>query len=68
MVQRVDDIRDVFAQVTVDVIGLFQKLRRLIHQVGGQNVVEKAAFIRLVEFFKSAGEETEGSTDENFSS
>ena len=36
MIQRINDVSDILAQVAVDIIWFLEQLRCLIYQVGGQ--------------------------------
>lgn len=65
MVQCVDDVCNVFAHVTADVVRLLQQLRCLIYQVGGQHAGDVAFLICLVELLQAVGEQTEGGKDED---
>ena len=56
VVQGIDHERDIFAHITVNIIRTFKQLRSLIDQVGGQDGVEAAFFICLIEFFQSVCE------------
>ena len=67
MVQGIDDVSNVLTHVTVYIIRFLKKLRCLVNQVGGQDVVEETFFISLVKFIHSIGEKTEGGTDKDAS-
>lgn len=56
VVQGIDHERDILAHITVNVIRTFKQLRSLIDQVGGQDGVEAAFFVCLIEFFESVCE------------
>ena len=63
MVEGVDDQGNVFAHVAGDIVVFGKKLRGLVNQVSGEQLVEDAIFVGFVEFFQAIGEETEGGTD-----
>ena len=48
MVQIVDDKGNVLAHIYAGIVGLRQKLRRLVYQVGGEDPVDQAVLIILV--------------------
>ena len=63
VVEGVDDQGNVFAHVAGDIVVFGKKLRGLVNQVSGEQLVEDAIFVGFVEFFQAIGEETEGGTD-----
>ena len=65
MIQGINDVGNVFAQVAVGVVRLLEQFRCLVYQVGGEDVVKQAVFISLVELVQSIGEQTEGSADKD---
>ena len=52
MIQRINDVSDILAEVAVDIIRFLEQLRCLVYQVGGQNEVKHAGFISLVKFLQ----------------
>ena len=67
VVERVDKIGNVFAQIAVHVPLPAQKIRRLINQICGQDPVDFPVLKSLIEPVQSAGEQAEGGADKNFS-
>lgn len=67
MIQVVDNQGDVLAHVHVDVVRTGEKLRRLVHQVGGQDAVDQAVFIILIELIQPVRKQAEGRTCEDLS-
>lgn len=63
VVKSVDDQSNVFAHVAGDIVVFGKKLRGLVDQVSGEQLVEDAIFVGFVEFFQAIGEETKGGTD-----
>ena len=48
MIQGINDVGNVFAQVAVGVVRLLEQFRCLVYQVGGEDVVKQAVLISLV--------------------
>ena len=65
MVQIVDDKGNVLAHIYAGIVGLRQKLRRLVYQVGGEDPVDQAVLVVLVKFGEAVGEESEGGAAEH---
>lgn len=47
MIQGINDVRQIFTHVTVDIVWFLQQFRSLINQVGGQYIIQKSCFICL---------------------
>ena len=58
MVQRINQVCDVFAEVAVDIVGLLKQLRRLVDQICSEDIVEKTFLIGFVELIQAVGEQT----------
>ena len=67
MIERINDVGNVFAHAAADVPGALQKLGRLINQVCSQNPVDQSIAVSLVKFLKTAGKQTEGREYKNTS-
>ena len=65
MVQGINHQRDVFAHLAADIVWTFQKFRRLIDQVSGQNGIDQAIFVGFVKLLEAIGEQAEGSCSKN---
>ena len=65
MVQSIDDKSNVFAHITVNVIGLGEKFRCLIDKIRGQYSGDDAVIIGLIKFLQSVRKKTECSRSEN---
>ena len=60
MIQRINDVSDILAEVAVDIIWFLEQLRCLVYQVGGQDAVDQTVLIVLVKLLQSVGKQTEG--------
>ena len=63
MIQGVDDQSDILAHVTVDIIFLFQELRSLIYQVGGQKTIKQSLIVGVVKLIQTVGKKSESGAD-----
>ena len=59
MIECVDDERDVFAHIAVDIVRFGQKLRSLVDQVGRKDAAYDAVLVGLVESFHTICEQAE---------
>ncbi len=60
MIQRVDNIGNVFAHVTADIPFFVQELGLLIDQVCREDSVDQALFIRLIKLVQPGSKESKG--------
>ena len=60
MVQSINDVSNVLTHITVDIPLSLKQFRSLVDQVGGQNLVDNAVLVSLVELVQTVGEEAEG--------
>ena len=67
MVQRIDDVGDVFAHAAAGIPFTGQQLRCLVDEVGREDLVDGTFLVGPVEAVKTVGEEAEGSKDEDTS-
>ena len=65
MVQSINDVSNVLTHITVDIPLSLKQFRSLVDQVGGQNLVDNAVLVSLVELVQTVGEEAEGGEDED---
>ena len=66
MIQGINDVSDILAQVAVDIPLTLQEFRCLVDQVGGQHSVDNTRLIGLVKLVQAIGKQTEGGKDKNF--
>jgi len=64
MVKRINDIGNIFAEVTVHIVRLLKQLRCLVDEVCRKDKVKDTIFMCLVKLIHTIGEEAEGRTDE----
>ena len=67
MIQRINNQRNVFAHIHAGIIGLGQKLRALVHQVGSKNPVNDPFLMELIKSGKTVGEKAECREDKYLS-
>lgn len=65
VIQGVDDIGDVLAHSAADVVVAGEELFALVHQIGGDDLVDDPVRDGLVESGHTLGEEAEGGDDED---
>ena len=68
VVERIDDICDVFAHITAYIPGAGQKFGRLVDKICGKYLGNNAVIVGFVKSVESACEKSEGSTYENLGS
>ena len=56
MVQSIDDVSNVLTHITVDIPLSLKQFRSLVDQVGGQNLVDNAVLVSLVELVQTVGD------------
>ena len=65
MIQRIDDICDVFAHIAVDIVRFGKKFRCLVGQIRCYHAVDNAIFHCLVELVQTVGKQTKGRDNED---
>ena len=65
MIQSINDVSDVFTHITVNVVWSGKKFRCLVSEVCGNYFVNSTICDCLVETFKTVGEETKCSDNED---
>ena len=65
MIDIVNQQSNILAHVHIDIIGPGQKLLCLINQIRGENAADQSIFIIVIEFFQTAGKQTEGGADKD---
>ena len=65
MIERIDDVGDILAQITAAVPGFLQKLGSLIDQVGGKDFIDDSLIISLVQFLEAVCKQTEGGEEKD---
>ena len=63
MIECIDDISDIFAQVTAYIPLSREQFRGLIDKIGGKHLGYTTAFVSCIKSVQTAGEQTEGCED-----
>ena len=65
VIQCIDDVRNVLAHIYLMIPLTGQKLRRAVHQVGGEHFIDDALLKRFIEDLQAVAEQTESDEEED---